>query len=51
MAKLCTARSWTNELGNYYAINLHGNYITAQHVDPEKWGREMGVLRPWERIA
>jgi hypothetical protein len=47
---LCAARRWTPDLGNYYAVDLRGNYITAANVDPESWGREMGVLRPWEAV-
>src|SRR5262245_48001021 len=47
---LRTARTWTNDLGNYYAIDFDSNLIIAQHVDPETWGREMGVLRPWEEL-
>jgi hypothetical protein len=43
------SRSWTN-LGDYYVVDLMGNYITATHVSPEQFGRELGVLKKWERM-
>jgi hypothetical protein len=42
---------WRGDLGDYYAIDVRRNILTAQHVDPEAWGREMGVLQPWETVA
>jgi len=38
----------------YYVIDLDRNYITAEVNDLddlEKWGRDLGVLRPWEGVA
>lgn len=32
-----------HNLGRYYAVN-DMNHVIASHVDPETWGREMGVL-------
>ncbi len=37
------------DLGNYYCTEE--NRLVAQHVDPEEWGRELGVLAPHERVG
>jgi hypothetical protein len=39
------------ELGDYYIINVHHNFVSAKDVDLEARGRELGVLRPYECIA
>lgn len=39
------------ELGRYYCVNVNHNYIAAHHVELEEWGREIGVLHPWEEVA
>jgi hypothetical protein len=39
------------ELGDYHAINVSHNFITAKHVEPEAWGRELEVLQPFEQLA
>jgi hypothetical protein len=51
--RLCKTRGerWLNDLGEYHAVDIHTNGLTAQHVDPVKWGRDMGVLRPDERVV
>lgn len=36
------------ELGDYYAIDLNRNTVTATHVDLSKWGKEMKVLADFE---
>jgi hypothetical protein len=36
-------------LGRHYIIDEYNNSITR--VDPEKLGRELGVLRGYERVA
>ncbi len=38
------------ELGRYYVVDYNTNTITAQHVDPEAWGRELGVLKAYEQV-
>jgi hypothetical protein len=50
--RLQTARSQSTELsvGRYYIVNGDGNYILHQHVDLEAWGREFGVIQPWEQL-
>jgi hypothetical protein len=39
------------QLGEYYTVRLSGNYPTDTDVDPEKLGRDLGVLNPWERVV
>ena len=46
--KTLRTQRYEPDLGRYYAVNMQTNLITAQHVDPEQWGRELGVLRRWE---
>jgi len=38
------------ELGEFYALDISRNIITAVHVDLEEWGRDLGALRPWEHV-
>ena len=42
---------WRNQLGDYYVVDLNSNAILSQHVSPEKYGRELGCLSPWEGIC
>lgn len=39
------------DLGDYYAIDVNRNYVSAKHIDPEKWGRELGVLKDFEVVV
>jgi hypothetical protein len=41
------SRRW---LGDYYAVDVDTNMVIAWDVDPEEWGRALGVLKPWEKI-
>jgi len=49
---LRTTRSerWFNELGEYFIVNQN-NWMVAQHVDLEVLGREIGVVKDWERVC
>jgi hypothetical protein len=38
-------------LGQYYIVNVLSNQIAEQNIDPEMMGRELGVLRFWERVV
>lgn len=51
MLKVARGERARAQLGDYYAIDFNRNIVTAQHVDPEKWGREMNVLAPWEHVS
>lgn len=44
------ARSQKTVCGEYYCIDLSRNVVAEYHVDLEKMGREMGVLKHWEEI-
>jgi hypothetical protein len=46
------ARSIRDELnvGQWFIVDLERNFVTAQHVEPEALGRELGVLQPWESL-
>ena len=50
MACKQSSRSY-NDLGDYYALDQNRNAIIAQHIDLEAWGREMGVLKDWEKLG
>jgi hypothetical protein len=39
-----------SDLGDYYVLNVGGNYVMKPHVDPEAMGRKMGIPRPWEEV-
>ncbi len=38
------------DLGSYFIVDVQGNYIHDHHIDPEKLGRELGILQPWEEL-
>ena len=42
---------WRGDLGDYYVVDDLQNRIIAPHVDPEAFGRELGVLSKHERVA
>ena len=39
------------DLGDYYVVDLDRNMIIETHVDPEAYGREIGVLEEWEVLS
>ena len=50
--KRCKSDSrWYNELGDFYAVSISRNHFDAQHVELEKWAKELGVLKPYEKLA
>jgi len=38
-------------VGEYFIVNITGNYISQQRVDPEKLGRELGIFKPYEKVG
>jgi hypothetical protein len=38
------------DLGDYYVVDLDRNTVEAAHLDPEAFGRELGVLENWEEV-
>lgn len=51
--RIATTRGerWRPELGDYYAKDIDRNVVTQKHVDPEAWGRDLGVLRAHEQVT
>lgn len=39
------------DLGDYYVHDFRRNLALDTHVDPERLGRELGVLREHERVC
>ncbi|MEN3029806.1 hypothetical protein [Chromobacterium amazonense] len=33
-------------LGDYYEVDLEHNLVTATHVDLERWGKELFLIKP-----
>ena len=38
-------------VGRCYILDLRGNFVSSQDVDPESFGRKLGVLQPWEEVS
>ena len=38
------------QFGAYYVLHWRSNHVRHWHVDPEAWGRELGVLAAWEGL-
>jgi len=38
-------------LGAFFVVDTNRNIVANTHVDLEKLGRELGVLRSWEEVA
>lgn len=51
--KLCASRSVATKAawGEYHLISLSADMVCALHVNPEELGRELGAIRPWEKVA
>jgi hypothetical protein len=43
--------SHVHDLGRFYGLDTYRNTIEATHIDLEAWGRELGVLAPYEALA
>jgi hypothetical protein len=41
---------WRGELGDYYAVDPKRNCVVSEYIEPEDLGRELGVLRDWEKV-
>ena len=37
--------------GAYHLADANTKAVVLTHVKPERWGREMGVLNPWEKVV
>jgi hypothetical protein len=38
-------------LGEYYVVDLRGNYVSKHHIGIEDFGRELDVLAEWESLS
>ncbi|MGY8631848.1 hypothetical protein RAD15_05030 [Bradyrhizobium sp. 14AA] len=41
---------WWGDLGNFYVVDLNRNAILGSHIDPETYGRELGVVHAFEKV-
>lgn len=39
------------DLGRHYVIDVRRNVVIDKNVDLEALSRDLGVLRPWEKLA
>ena len=39
------------DLGVYHVIDVSKNAVVGKDIDPEAYGRDLGVLKPWERLV
>jgi hypothetical protein len=42
---------WWRDLGDFYVTDIYRNTIVDTRVDPETYGRRLGVLQPFEKVA
>jgi len=49
--KITRGEQMRREVGDYYRLNLRYNCISGKHMDPEEYGRNLGVLQPWETVV
>lgn len=40
---------WLNDLGRYYIVE--NNHVVQGDINLEEFGRELEVLRPWEKLT
>jgi hypothetical protein len=50
--KIARSRRARLDLGEFYVLNARLNAIVYhyKHCDPEELGRELGVLKKWEKV-
>ena len=41
----------TTRPGEFYVVDMRRNFVIDLDADPEKMGRELGVLEPWEAVV
>jgi hypothetical protein len=41
----------SSDLGDYYVLDFSRNAVVADHVNLATLAKELGVLRPWERVV
>jgi hypothetical protein len=50
LLKKARSEATRQEAGDYFIIDVNRNMLMAKYVDPEALGRELGVLKQWERV-
>ena len=51
--KQSRGRPWKyldRDVGKWFLVDGSRNRVERTHVDPEKFAKELGVLRPWEKV-
>jgi hypothetical protein len=49
--KVARSERVEQELGKYYTLDHRRNVLIHKDVDPEELGRELGVLRDYEKVV
>lgn len=50
--RVCRPNSrWWNNLGDFYVVDFDANIILDSHIDPEAYGRDLGVVKPFEQVV
>jgi hypothetical protein len=50
MVKTTRSRRALHDLGRHYVLDVRRNRIDVHHIDLESFGREHGVLEPYEHL-
>ncbi|MCP4607028.1 MAG: hypothetical protein GY847_42030 [Proteobacteria bacterium] len=47
------SRGWRaeHELGEYWILDFYSNFADELFIDLEDYGRELGALKEWEKLA
>lgn len=52
MLKVARGAEFRSKVGDYYVVNFMDGTIKSPHdLDPEQLGRELGVLKDWEKVS
>ncbi len=51
MVKRLRGEKWEHEMGRYFKVDFNRNFVLEKHVDLEATAKELGVIKPWEKMA
>ena len=51
LLKVTRGERLRQNVGDFYVLDVNRNCIVQQHSDPERLGRELGVLKDYEEVA
>jgi hypothetical protein len=51
MLKATRGEKMRQAVGDFHVIDFSINGVTHTNVDPESFARDLGVLKPWEKVA